>query len=146
VLVLALGMASAACNNGSSSSTTSATVPLTSETLPGVVPAPINSVLQSANVFFTVGAPGGTVTVTLTSAVQTNPDGTANPSVVMGVAVGTASGTTCSLGVNNLPVLMQASATSTLSGTANPGAFCVQVSDVTNQSGPVAFTIVVTHP
>jgi len=119
---------------------------LTLDTLPGTVPAPVNGVRQAASVLFAVATPGGTVTVTLTSAVETHPDGTTNPNVVMGVAVGTPSGTTCTLGAGNVPALLQAGANSSLSGTAGSGAYCVQVSDVTNQQGPVAFTIVVSHP
>jgi hypothetical protein len=103
-------------------------------------------VRQAASVPFNVNAPGGTVVVTLTSAVQTNPDGTVNPNVVMGVAVGTPSAGACTLGAGNVPALFQAGANSSLSGTAASGVYCVQVSDVTNQLGPVAFTVVVQHP
>jgi hypothetical protein len=143
---LAFALTAAACNNGSDSSTTTPTVPLTSETLTGTVNPPVANVLQAASNPFTVASPGGTVSVTLTSAVQTNPDGTTNPSVVMGIAVGTQTGTTCALGSGNTPQLLQASATSTISGTLAAGAYCVQVSDVTNQKGPVAYTLVVLHP
>jgi hypothetical protein len=103
-------------------------------------------VRQAASVNFNVNAPGGTVVVTLTSAVQTNPDGSVNPNVVMGVAVGTPAAGACSLGAGNVPALLQAGANSSLSGTAASGLYCVQVSDVTNQQGPVAFTVVVQHP
>ena len=146
-LLLALSLITIACSSGSSSaSTTTATVALTLDTLSGTVPVPVNGTLQSSSVFFTVAPVGGSVTVTLTSAVEVNPDGTTNPNVVMGVAVGTSSGNTCSLGTGNIPVLMQASANSTLSGNASGGAYCVQVSDVTNQVGPVNYTVAISHP
>jgi hypothetical protein len=136
----------AGCSGGSNSSSTTTAPTLTSDTLTGTVPAPIGGVRQAASVVFNVNAPGGSVAVTLTSAVQTNPDGTANPNVVMGVAVGTPAAGACSLGTGNIPALLQAGANSTLSGTAAAGLYCVQVSDVTNQLGPVAFTVVVQHP
>jgi hypothetical protein len=134
------------CGGSSNSSTTTTTPTLVSETLPGTVPAPIGGVRQAASVVFNVNAPGGSVAVTLTSAVQTNPDGSVNPNVVMGVAVGTPAAGACSLGTGNVPALLQAGANSSLSGTAAAGLYCVQVSDVTNQLGPVAFTVVVQHP
>jgi hypothetical protein len=48
--------------------------------------------------------------------------------------------------VGNVPILLQAGASSSISGTAAAGLYCVQVSDVTNQLGPVAFTVVISHP
>jgi hypothetical protein len=131
-------------DSGSSATTTSPT--LISDTLPGSVAAPVAGVRQASSVIFNVNAPGGTVLVTLTSAVETNSDGTVNPNVVMGVAVGTSASGVCSLGTGNLPVLLQAGANSSITGTAAAGLYCVQVSDVTNQTGPVAFTVVVQHP
>ena len=134
------------CSGGSNTSSTTTSPTLTSDTLPGTVPAPIGGVRQAASVVFNVNAPGGSVLVTLTSAVETNPDGSVNPNVVVGVAVGTPSAGACSLGTGNVPVLLQAGANSSISGTAASGPYCVQVSDVTNQLGPVAFTVVVSHP
>src|SRR5262245_34834683 len=69
------------CSGGSDSSSTTTTPTLTADTLAGTVPAPIGGVRQAASVLFTVNAPGGTVGVTLTSAVQPNPDGSVNPNV-----------------------------------------------------------------
>src|SRR6478736_569715 len=143
-LLVTVGMC-VGCGGSNSSSSTTTSPTLVSETLPGTVPAPIGGVRQAASVPFNVNAPGGSVAVTLTSAIQTNPDGTANPNVVMGVAVGTPSTGACSLGTGNVPALLQAGANSTISGTAASGLYCVQVSDVTNQVGPVAFTVVVQH-
>jgi hypothetical protein len=101
---------------------------------------------DEASVLFNVASPGGTVVVTLTSAVETHPDATTNPNVVVGVAVGSPSAGSCSLGTGNVPALLQSGANSSLSGTAAAGLYCVQVSDVTNQLGPVAFTVVISHP
>jgi hypothetical protein len=144
-LLVTVGMCVGCGGSDSSSSTTTSTA-LISDTLPGTVPAPIGGVRQAASVIFNVNAPGGTVAVTLTSAVETNPDGSVNPNVVMGVGVGTPAAGACSLGTGNVPALLQAGANATLSGTTASGLYCVQVSDVTNQLGPVAFTVVVQHP
>ena len=144
-LALALALTGIACDNSSDASNTTPTPPLTSETLTGTVNPPVSGVLQSASNPFTVSA-AGPVSVTLTSAVLTNPDGTTNPNVVVGVAVGSQSGSTCTLGTGNVPQSMQASANSTLSGTLAAGAYCVQVSDQTSQKGPVAYSVVVVHP
>src|SRR5690242_19319201 len=101
------------CGGGSDSSATTTTSTLISDTLAGTVPAPIGGVRQAASVIFNVNAPGGTVSVTLTSAVETNPDASVNPNVVMGVAVGTPTAGACSLGTGNVPALLQAGANST---------------------------------
>src|SRR5262249_24853017 len=134
------------CGGSSDSSSTTTTPTLVSETFPGTVPAPIAGVRQAASVIFNVNAPGGSVAVTLTSAVQANPDGRVNPNVGMGVAVGQPARGAGSLRTARGPGRRQAGANSTLSGTAASGLYCVQVSDVTNQLGPVAFTVVVQHP
>jgi len=135
------------CSSGNSDASTTTTTPTAVlDTLPGTVPAPVGGVRQAASVLFNVAAPGGSVVVTLTSAVETHPDGTTNPNVVVGVAVGSPNAGTCTLGTGNVPALLQAGAASALSGTASAGLYCVQVSDVTNQQGPVAFTVVVSHP
>ena len=144
-MTLMIGL-SAGCSGGSSASTTTASPPLSLDTLPGTVPPPVDGVRQAASVLFNVASPGGSVVVTLTSAVETRPDGTSNPNVVVGIAVGNPSGASCSLGTGNVPILLQSGANSSISGTAAAGLYCVQVSDVTNQLGPVAFTVVISHP
>jgi hypothetical protein len=119
---------------------------LSVDTLPGTVAAPVGGVRQAASVLFNVASPGGSVLVTLTSAVETHPDGTTNPNVVVGIAVGSPTAGSCALAAGNVPILLQAGANSSISGTAAAGLYCVQVSDVTNQLGPVAFTVVISHP
>ena len=144
-LAVTIGLA-AGCSGNSTTSATTTSPTLSLDTLPGTVPPPVDGVRQVASVLFNVGSTGGSVSVTLTSAVETHPDGTTNPNVVMGVAVGNPSGASCALGTGNVPNLLQAGANSSISGTAAAGLYCVQVSDVTNQLGPVAFTVVVAHP
>jgi hypothetical protein len=121
-------------------------LPTYTRTLNGTVPPAVNGVPQSMSSNFTVGSGGGMVSVTLTSALETFRNGSVNPSVVMGLAVGSPSGTTCVLPAGATPALIQASATSPLSGPLNAGTYCVQVSDQTIQVGPVAYTVVVVSP
>ena len=84
------------------------------------------------------------MTVTLTSAVETLPGGALLTTVTMGVGVGTAtSGTTsCSL----LAPISPIAPGQTVSGTLGNGAYCVVVSDVSNQLGPVSYAVAVNHP
>jgi hypothetical protein len=86
---------------------------------------------------------GDNVTVTLTSAVETLPGGTLNPSVVVGIGIGTIVGTACTVTAGTTS-LISASATP-LSGTLNPGTWCMQVTneDASATSGPVAYTVVI---
>jgi hypothetical protein len=78
LVTLVTALTAAACD--SSSSTSPTTSPITSNsTLSGTVPAAVNGVPQSVSSNFTVGQGGGMVTLTLTSAVETFPNGTLNP-------------------------------------------------------------------
>jgi hypothetical protein len=142
---VAFALTAAACNNGSDTSTTTPSPPVTSDTLSGTVPAAVNGVPQNSSNPFTVSA-AGTVSVTLTSAILTNSDGTTNPNVVVGISVGTWSAPTCTVSANNPPSALQAGAAATISGTLAAGSYCVQVSDVTVQKGPVTYALLVVHP
>lgn len=144
-LLLSLAMTASGCGNSSTTSSTSPSQTITTEVLTGTVQPPVNGVLQSAFNTFVVGQGGGTVTVTLTSAVETLPGGTLLATVTMGVGVGTVSNGTCSL-LSNAYVIAQASSATLLSGSVAAGTYCVQVSDVTNQLGPVAYALAVSHP
>ena len=136
-----------ACSGGSSSSSsvTTPTQTIATEVLTGTVQAPIGGVLQSSFNTFNVGQGGGTVQLTLTSAVETFPDGSLLPTVTMGMGVGTVSAGTCAL-LTNAFTTAQAGSSPQLSGTLSVGTYCVQVSDVTNQFGPVAYAVAVSHP
>jgi hypothetical protein len=105
---------------------------------------PVGGVLQSAFNPFTVGQGGGTIAVTLTSAIETLPGGTLLTTVQMGLAVGTPSGSTC-VALSNASTV-GAAGVAQLSGSVNAGAYCVLVSDVSNQLGPVAYAVAVSHP
>jgi hypothetical protein len=122
-------------------------LPSKTYTLTGTVLAAVDGHGQGDFKTFNVGQSGGAVTVTLTSAVETFPNGTLNPAVVMGLGVGTPSGpSTCTLPTGSTPALLQGSAMSILSGTLNAGTYCVHVSDQTIQKGRVAYTVVVSSP
>ena len=146
VVVLPLALTAVACNNGSSTTPTTTAAPtLATEVFTGTVPAPVNGVLQSVFNPFTVGQGGGQIGVTLTSAVLTRPGGTLDTTVSLGVAIGTASGTTCTP-LANASTIAQASSATILSGSLAAGTYCVQLTDVTNQPGPVAYAVAVVHP
>jgi len=138
-----------ACSSSTPSSVVAPTPTLNTIKASGVVPAAVNGVPQSDSQLFNVGQSGGTtptVTFTLTSATETFPNGTPpNTAVVMGLAIGAPSGTTCTVAAGATVQLVQASATP-LSATLNPGAYCIQISDQTIQQGPVAYTIVIVTP
>ncbi|HEY7170764.1 MAG TPA: hypothetical protein VH417_07950 [Vicinamibacterales bacterium] len=144
VVIVLLSASSLACS-GDSSNSTLPTTPTTavSDTLVGTVPAPVNGALQSA--VNTFNSQSGTVGVTLTSAVESMPDGSKLANVVMGIGIGTPSGSSCTLMTNAFTTAQPSSAVA-LSGTVTAGTYCVQVSDVTNQLGPVSYAIVVSHP
>ena len=145
--VLALAVTLSACGSSTPVAATSTTTQnLITDTLVGTVPAAVNGAPQSDSKIFTVGQGGGAVTVTLTSAVETYPDKTTNASVVMGMAVGTPSGSSCVLAAGVAPNPFQAGASATLSGTVAAATYCVLVTDQTIQTGPVAYTVIVIHP
>ncbi len=142
---LAAALAAAGCNNSSSSSSLTPSPTLTTEVLTGTVQPPVAGVLQSASNPFVVGQSGGSVSATLTSAVETLPGGTLLPTVTMGLGIGAVANGTCTL-LANAFATAQAGSTAQLSGTLAAGNYCVQVSDVSNQLGPVAYAVAVTHP
>ena len=128
------------CSSSPSSAVT--TSPSTNTiTVTGIVPAAVNGVQQSDFKNFNVGQSGGAVSLTLTSALETLPGGMVITGVVMGLAIGSPSGTTCTLAAGTVPVL-----SGQISGTAQPGPYCVVVSDQTVQQGPVAYTVVINTP
>jgi hypothetical protein len=145
-LVALVILTTAACDNSSGTNPTTTSPATNTITFSGTVPAAVNGVPQSQSEPFTVGQSGGTVTFTLTSALETLAGGTLNPSVVMGIGIGTPSGSTCSVPAGTTS-LLSASA-SPLSGTLNPGSYCVQVTneDASPSSGPVTFTVIIVTP
>jgi hypothetical protein len=146
-LITVLSIVAPGCSSdGSSSSSTTAPTPaLSTDVLTGTVQPPIGSALQSSFNPFTVGQGGGSVQVTLTSAIETFPDGSRQSTVTMGLGIGTVTAGACAL-LQNAFTPAQGGSSPQLNGTLNAGGYCVQVSDVTNQLGPVAYAVAVTHP
>lgn len=126
---LALGFAVAAAACGSSTPVTAPAT--TTETFTGTV-----QVGGADSHTFTV-ASFGQVDITLTAA---GPPAT----IMMGLAVGTPSGGTCTL--TTTPVSTSAGTTPQFSGTANAGSYCVQVFDIGNQLAAITYTVTVAHP
>ena len=116
------------------------------ETLTGSVAPPVNGELQRTFRTFVVGQGGGEVTVTLTSAVQSLPDGTQQANMFMGLGAGSPTGGTCVVPITAYATLRPSTTPPHLQGPLVPGTYCIQVSDITVQTGPVAFTVTVTHP
>ena len=144
---LLLVAATCGCSGSSSSSaaTTAPTQTITTDVLTGTVPAPVNGVLQSSSNNFTVGQGGGSVSITLTSATETLPGGSLLTTITMGLNVGSSSISGCTPLANAFTTAV-AGGTPQLSGSLNAGAYCVIVSDVTNQLGPVSYAVAVSHP
>lgn len=115
------------------------------DVLTGTVAPPVGGVLQRTSRTFIVGQGGGDVKVTLTSAVQTLPNGTPQAAMLMGLGVGTMAGDVCVVPVTAYVTTRPGTAPQ-LAGSLVAGTYCVQVSDVTTQTGPVAFSVTVTHP
>jgi len=129
---LLVALTAAACGDKSSVSTTTPTTTQTTETFSGTV------AVKGSNAHnFSVSAPGAVI-VTLTVA---SPPAT----VVMGVGIGTPTGSTCAL-LTGASVDTAAGTTAQLSGVVTAGALCVQVYDVGNQTSPVSYTVTVVHP
>jgi hypothetical protein len=138
----------AACSSNNSSSllpTTSTTQTTTTDVLTGTVPAAINGVMQSAFNQFVVGQGGGSVTVTLTSAIETLGTNSFVANVTMGLAVGTPANGVCTPLSTSSTVQTVPNGTS-LAGTLSAGTYCVLVQDVTGQLGPVTYSVSVSHP
>lgn len=114
------------------------------DVLTGTVAPPVNSVRQQAFRTYTVGQGGGPVEITLSSTVLTRPDGTTLTTVQMGLGAGTPVNGTCVV-PEGAYVVATPGTTPHLSGSLTAGEYCVQVSDVTNQVGPVAFSVTVKH-
>jgi hypothetical protein len=63
----------------------------------------------------------------------------------MGLGIGTPSATgTCAL-LSGATTAATASTTAQLTGTLGAGSYCVEVLDVGNAAGPIAYTVTVAH-
>jgi hypothetical protein len=132
VSMVALGCGQNSTDTSSTTSTTAPTGNPTTENYSGTVQVGSSDVHS-----FTVVQSGGQLNVILTAA---GPP----PTIQMGLGIGSFAAPTCTL-FQNGSVVTPAGAIAQLSGTANAGTYCVQVSDVGNQSAPVSYTVTVTH-
>jgi hypothetical protein len=132
LLVLVLGMTAAACNNSNSSLTAPTNPPEVSD------PPVTGSVAVGGSAFTNfVVSQAGDVQITLS---QAGPP----PTITVGLGVGTPSALTCPLTVGSTKTA--ASPTPLDIGTLSAGTYCVEVFDAGNQSGPITYTLTVTHP
>jgi hypothetical protein len=126
-------LAAAACGGSTpSGSATTPSVTRTTDTFSGTV-----QVAGNAFHSFRV-AQTGTTEVTLTAA---GPPST----IVMGVALGTVDDSGCTR-LSGASLNTPAGSTPQLAGLTSGGTLCVQIRDVGNQTGPVTYTVSVTHP
>jgi hypothetical protein len=138
VVAVALAVAATACDTADPTTTSAApsvVVQPTVENFTGTV-QPGSTDFKSFNVLLSQG----TITITLTAA---GPP----PSLVVGLAVGQVSGSTCAL-LSNSSVAAQASTVPQLSGQANAGSYCVILSDTraaAAQTDPITYAVTVTH-
>ena len=131
-IVLGMTLATFACNNDSSTATTTSPSAAMTETFSGTVGVAAGDFHN-----FTV-AQGGTVSVTLNAAAPP-------PTIFMGVGIGTPSSSTCAL-ISGDTTATPAGVTAQLSGALNAGTYCVEVYDVGNETASVTYTVTVVHP
>jgi len=86
---------------------------------------------------FNVTEANGQLVATLTAA---GPPST----IFMGFSLGTFSNSVCTPFSDQMGIF-QAGPTTQLGGSASAGSYCVQVYDVGNQTGPVTYTVTVSH-
>jgi hypothetical protein len=136
VLLTVLSVGCGQNSDTSSASTTPTTAPTanpTTDKFTGTVPVGGSDVKT-----FNILLANGQLNVILTAA---GPPAT----IQMGLGVGSYSGSTCTLFQGGF-VTVPAGATAQLAGTAtSAGAYCVQVSDVGNQTAPVTYAVTVIH-
>jgi hypothetical protein len=128
----------AACGNDTttSPSTTSTTVSRASEVFGGTLNIGVSQFYS-----FTVSAAGATDVTFLGLRPSGVPTTTLN--TVMGIGLGTPSGTECALrsAMTTAPAL-----TKQMTVTTDPSVYCVKIADVGNLTGAVDYTVRILHP
>jgi len=130
---LALALAVTACTKNSTTTTAPTTVTRTTDTFTGTVP------VKSSDAHSFPVAQTGQVDATLTAA---GPPTT----IMMGFAIGTLDASSTCVPFAGGSTNVAAGTAAQLSGIFSPGTLCVQVRDVGNQTAPVTYTVIVTHP
>ena len=131
-LAAVLVLAASACSKDTTTPTTTASAPRTTDTFTGTV-----QIAGSAFHSFPV-TQTGQVDATLTAA---GPPST----IVMGLMMGVTADSKC-VPFAGASVRGPAGTTPQLSGTISPGTLCVEVHDIGDQMAPVTYTITVIHP
>jgi hypothetical protein len=141
---LALSLIAVVPVAGCSSATTSPSTPAgNSYTISGTVVAVVDGVRQSQSRNFLLDA-DYSVSVTLTSAVETMLDGTTLSTVVMGVSLGFVSDGVCKA-IPGAAVTVAGSSAVQLVWIMPAGTDCLQISDATTQEGPVAYSASISY-
>ncbi len=133
--VLGIALLSGACAETPSTTAPSDIValPTTTETFSGTL------VVGGYSFYSFVVAQNGTVNVTLASVSGTD----VAPTVTLGVAIGTPSGTGCGGGsVTNT----SAGTDPQVTGTYSTGRYCVNITDIGNLAAPATFIVTIAHP
>jgi hypothetical protein len=133
VVLLALALTAAACNNDSSSLTAPTNPPTITD---GPFTGTVDVMGTGPAHNFVVSQPGD-VQITLS---QAGPP----PTITEGLGVGSPTGTTCPLTVGQTKAA--ASLTPLDVGALAAGTYCVVIFDVGNQAGPITYSLTVTHP
>src|SRR5262245_54234285 len=129
----ALALAVGACSNDSTSGTVSApTQTRTTDTFSGTVQ------IGGSNFHSFPVSQAGATDVTLTAA-------TPPANVAMGLAVGTTGDGNCTP-LAGASATVVPGATPQITGITTAGTLCVQIRDVGQATGPVSYTVTVTHP
>ncbi len=131
MLALILVVAASACGSSGTSSTTAPTVTIT-DPFSGTV------AVGSSDFHTFSASQSGQVAVTLTAA---GPPAT----IVMGLAIGTPNGTTCTP-LAGASISTAAGSSPQLNGEVSGGTLCVVVYDVGNETAPIAYSLTVAHP
>jgi hypothetical protein len=148
--VFALGVSllllTSACSSSDSSNNVTAPAPGVTETLSGVVPAPVAGAPQPSSFVSFNSAGAGTGSVTLTSAIETLSNGSLLPSVIVGLQLGVPSAGGCTLAAASTPLTVQASPTP-IQAPFVAGGNCIFVTsgDQSALAGPVSYTLVILH-
>jgi hypothetical protein len=128
----ACGLVGACGGNSTSGTVSNPTATRSTDTFTGTVPV-ASAVFHSFPVSQT-----GTTDVTLTAA-------SPPANVVMGLAIGTPGEAGCTP-LAGAASNVVAGSTPQITGLTTAGTFCVQIRDVGQATGPVSYTVTVTHP
>lgn len=135
-LLLAAALSAASCGNDPTPTAPTTTPTRVTEIFQGTIR------VGGSQFYSFVSSDAGTTDVTLASL---RPEGstTATASVVMGLGLGTPSGTDCALtsAITTGPGL-----NAQLTATTNVSTYCVKIADVGNLRGTVDYTVRIVHP